>query len=154
RVIHALSQVKGAYSLIIGIENKLFLARDEFGLRPLVVGQIKDKWVIASETHALVKVGALLVREVKRGEIIRIDSGGLTVIKRGIEGRGNFCDFEWAYFERPDSLLPTHETPDDGRRPWEWLSISEFRERCGRILAQEAPIKNATFAVGNPDSGV
>src|SRR5207248_3137545 len=42
----------------------------------------------------------------------------------------------------------------DSRTPSRWLSISQFRERCGTILAKEMPIKNATFAVGNPDSGV
>lgn len=154
RVIHALSQVNGAYSLLIGIDGKLFVARDEMGIRPLILGQIKDKWIVASETHALVKAGAVILREVKRGEIIRIDANGISVIKRGIEGAGHFCDFEWAYFGRPDSLLPTHEQPDSGKHPSDWLSLSTFRERCGAIIASESPIPRATFVLGIPDSGM
>lgn len=154
RVIHALSQAKGAYSLMIGVENKLFVARDELGLRPLVIGQLKDKWIVASETHALDKIGAITVREVKKGEIIRIDTNGLSVIKRGVESSRHFCEFEWAYFSRPDSLLPTHEHPEDGIHPKDWLSVSNFRERCGIVLAEESPLPRATFVVGVPDSGI
>jgi len=154
RLISALSQVAGAYSLLIGIDGKLFVTRDEMGIRPLILGQIKDKWIVASETHALTKVGAVILREVKRGEIIRIDSSGMSVIKRGVEGSGHFCDFEWAYFGRPDSLLPTHEEEGTGRHPSDWLSISSFRERCGGILAREWPIPQASFVLGIPDSGM
>ncbi len=154
RVIQALSQVKGAYSLMIGIEDKLFVARDEHGIRPLVLGQLTDKYIVASETHALDKVGATVTREIKRGEIIKIDAGGVSVIKRGQGSGGHFCDFEWAYFGRPNSLLPTKENENDGRHPSSWLSLLAFREKCGEILASESPIKHADFVVGLPDSGI
>lgn len=154
RVVDALSKVNGAYSLMIGVGDKIFLARDEFGIRPLVLGKINGSWVAASETHALDKVGAKLLREVRRGEIIRIDENGISVIKHGIEGRGNFCDFEWAYFGRPDSSNPTHEIQNDGNKPSSWQTMYAFRERCGKIIAKEKPILNASFVVGLPDSGL
>ncbi len=155
RVIHALSQVDGAYSLMIGIKNKLFIARDRSGLRPLVIGQWKDKWIVASETHALSKIGAFIIREVKRGEIACIDSKGLTIIKHGeTSGTRHFCDFEWAYFGRPESLVPTHEKEDDSKNPENWLALSSFRERSGALIAKESPIYNASFAFGMPDSGM
>lgn len=155
RVIHALSQVNGAYSLMIGIKNKLFVARDAQGIRPLVIGQLKNRWIVASETHALDKVGAYIIREVKRGEITCIDSKGLTIIKHGEKERSShFCDFEWAYFGRPETLVNTNETEDDSKRPENWLAISSFRERCGAAIAKEFAIKNATFAFGMPDSGM
>lgn len=145
KIIKALSQVNGAYSLIIGIEDKLFVARDNLGIRPLIIGQKKDRWIVASESHALDKVGVRSQREVKRGEIIKIDKNGLTILSKGASSLGNFCDFEWAYFSRPDSVLSTGESS---------LSIGLFRERCGTVLAKEHPIKNATFVIGIPDSGI
>ncbi len=155
RVIHALSQVNGAYSLMIGIKNKLFIARDAQGIRPLVIGQLKNRWIVASETHALDKIGAYIIREVKRGEITCIDSKGLTIIKHGEKTKtSHFCDFEWAYFGRPETLVPTNEKEEDSKHPENWLAISSFRERCGAAIAREFAIKNATFAFGMPDSGM
>lgn len=155
RVIHALSQVNGAYSLMIGIRNKLFIARDAQGIRPLVIGQLKNRWIVASETHALDKVGAYVIREVKRGEITCIDSKGLTIIKHGEKSKtSHFCDFEWAYFGRPETLVSTNEHEDDSKHPDNWLAISSFRERCGEAIAKDVEIKNATFAFGMPDSGM
>lgn len=153
RISKALSDTKGAYSLIIGVKDALFVARDQFGIRPLIVGKIPNGWLVASETHAFDKVGAKVAREVKNGEILKITKKGLKIIKKGSD-RSHFCDFEWAYFSKPNSLLPTHEQKDEYKNPDSWLSITEFRERCGYIMAKEAPIAKATFVVGIPDSGV
>lgn len=145
KILKTLAEVNGAYSLIIGVEDKLFIARDHFGIRPLIISQKKDRWIIASETHALDKIGVKPQREVRRGEVIKIDKNGLTILAKGISSPGNFCDFEWAYFSRPDSVLSTGKSS---------FSIGIFRERCGIVLAKEFPIKNATFVIGIPDSGV
>ncbi len=154
KITKTVAQVHGAYSLIIGVNNSLYVCRDRFGLRPLVIGKLRSGWIVASETHALDKVGAALVRTVHRGEIIRIDSSGLTVVQKGMETKGHFCDFEWAYFSRPDSMLPTNESAEQHKPNGDWLSVGMFRARCGEQLASESPIKNATFAVGVPDSGI
>ena len=154
KITTALSQVKGAYSLIVGIDDTLYLARDNLGIRPLIIGRVKDKWVATSETHALDKIGAKVIRQLKRGELVKISKSGLKVIKQGAGGMGNFCDFEWAYFSRPDSLIPTYETTGVERQPQNWLSVARFRERCGAILAREKLIKKASFVVGAPDSGI
>lgn len=153
RVLKTLDNVKGAYSLAIGVEDKIFLARDPFGIRPLVLGKLGEGWMAASETLALDKVGVKIERAVKPGEVIRIDRNGLKVIREG-KGPGNFCDFEWAYFSRPDSLWPTNANDNDPDHPENWLSFYLFRERCGEILAKEKPIKNIDFVVGVPDSGL
>ncbi len=145
KVVNCLSQVKGAYSLIIGINNNMYLARDRFGIRPLIFGKLKNGWLAASETHAFSKVGATVVRQIGKGEILHIDKKKVTTIKKESKDKNHFCDFEWAYFSRPESRYPVDS---------EWLSVSHFRERTGMILAQEAPIKNATFVVGVPDSGI
>lgn len=155
KIVNALSHVKGAYSLIVGVGNNLYIARDPFGIRPLVIGQLeKGGWIAASETFALNKISVPVIREIKKGEIIRIDGQGITTIKKGSSNPGNFCDFEWAYFSRPNSIAPTRERPDDRENPDRWISYSKFRERCGEVLARETPIKNASFVVGVPDSGL
>ncbi len=154
KITKTITEVNGAYSLIIGIKDTLYVCRDRFGLRPLVIGKMASGWIIVSETHALDKVGAVLVRSVHRGEVVRIDTQGVTVLKKGSESQGHFCDFEWAYFSRPDSLLPTNEKAEHHKPNGDWLSVGMFRARCGRQLAIESPIKKATFAVGVPDSGI
>ena len=154
KLVRTLESVKGAYSLAIQIGPQLFLARDEFGLRPLMLGRTSDGWIAASETHALDKVNVRPVREIKKNEIARIDEQGLHTIREGVDGSG-LCAFELAYFSRPDSLKPTYDEESGiAEDPRNWRTISSFRHRCGEILAQEAPINNATFVVGVPDSGV
>lgn len=146
RIINTLSLMKGSYSLIIGVDNKLYFARDPFGIKPLVIGKTIDRnWVITSETHALDKAGAVIERWVKPGEIGRISEEGLKIIKESSSKRETFCDFEWAYFCRPDSLLQTEGKNEQ--------SVLEFRYRCGQIVAQENPM-TADLVIGVPDSGV
>lgn len=151
KILKTLDKVTGAYALLIGIGDSLYAARDPHGVRPLSIGKLRSKRIIASETHAFDKIGATVHRELKPGEVIKIGPNGVEVIRRGSKGAKHFCDFEWAYFSRPDSLLPPN---GEGDRPKEWLSVNHFREGCGEVLAQEFPMKNATFVVGIPDSGL
>jgi phosphoribosylamine--glycine ligase len=150
KVKNSIESSSGAFSLIIGVDNVLYLARDKFGIRPLVFGEFKGGWIAASETHALDKIGAKILREVKNGEIIRISKQGLKIIATGSSSKSHFCDFEWAYFSRPDSKYPI----DQNSNPDDWLSLNTFRERCGEALALRYPIQDATFVVGIPDSGI
>lgn len=154
KIVNCVAQVKGAFSLIIGTNNSIYLVRDKFGIRPLMFGKVKNSWLAASETHAFSKVGATIIRQVGRGEIVRIDKRGAVTIKKESNTRSHFCDFEWAYFSRPESRYPTSGDLGEDRQPAKWLSVSHFRERTGIILASEAPHKNATFVVGIPDSGI
>ncbi len=154
KVLSVFSHVNGAYSMAIGVDDMIFLARDQFGIRPFIIGRIADGWIAVSETHALDKLGINVEREIQKGEIIKIDKDGLHILKKGTEGKSYFCDFEWAYFSRPNSRLPTHETKNIDNNPDKWLSVSSFREKCGSIIAKEHPIPNASFVVGVPDSGI
>lgn len=152
KITSTLEKVSGAYSLIIGAGDSLYFARDFLGIRPLVLGKIGDGFIATSETHALDKVDASVIREIKRGEVVRIDRDGLKTIKEGIDGPGNFCDFEWDYFSRPDSSYPTDS--EDSLNPEQWKSVYAFREECGKELASEIFIPNASFVTGIADSGV
>ena len=151
KILKTIDMVTGAYALIIGIGDILYAARDPHGIRPLHIGVLKDKRIIASETHAFDKIGAKVQRELKHGEVVKVSSNGIDVIRRGSKKAKHFCDFEWAYFSRPDSLIAPNGESDT---PSQWLSVNHFRERCGALLAQESPVKHATFVVGIPDSGL
>lgn len=154
KILNTLDRVNGAYSLLIGTDDALFAARDNFGIRPMVIGRYHDGWAIVSETHALDKLEVETEREIKRGEVIKINKDGITTLRKGHDTAGNFCDLEWAYFSRPDSLNPMHDVSGDSRYSERWLSNLVFREKCGRALAKEHPIKNADFVMGVSDSGV
>jgi amidophosphoribosyltransferase len=154
RILKVLSFVKGAYSLMIGVGDDLYVCRDAHGMRPLFIGEIDDIKMIASETYALDKAGATFLREVSCGELIRFRKGEMTVITTNPDAKRHFCDFEWSYFARPDSrfsrqLNGTPETNEENL-----LSVHAFRERCGEIIADESPISHADFVVGVPDSGL
>lgn len=142
KLINCLKNVKGAYSLLIGSGEVLYAARDPIGIRPLFLGQdSENRWIIASETHAFAKIGAKVLREVNPGEILKFDRSGMHVLFQSEINNQHFCDFELAYFSRPDSRYAGG-------------TFAAFRERCGRLLAEKFTIKNASFVVGIPDSGI
>jgi amidophosphoribosyltransferase len=140
QVVDALSRVKGAYSIVFLTERKLMAARDPFGFRPLVLGRLKDAWVVASETCALDLIEAEFVREVEPGEFIVVDDAGLRSFRPWPETRKALCIFEYIYFARPDSELY-------GK------NVYEVRKALGRQLAREHAVP-CDVVIAVPDSGV
>ena len=140
RVIEALRTVDGAYSLVALSRRKLIGARDPLGVRPLVLGQIGDAWVLASETCALDIIGADFVRDVEPGEIVVIDDDGVHSHKPNPPTRRRFCIFEYIYFARPDSNV-------------EGKNVYEARKAIGAEMARETPV-DADLVIPVPDSGV
>jgi amidophosphoribosyltransferase len=139
-LVHALSRIQGAFSLVIMGENEIIGARDAFGFRPLSIGKLKDAYVLSSETCALDLIGAEFIRDVEPGEIVVIDQDGLRSIKPYVElNRKALCVFEFVYFARPDSNL-------------NGLNVSKARVRMGRELARLYPVE-ADLVVPVPDSG-
>ncbi len=140
KLIDALRQVEGAYSLVALWKGGLIGLRDPYGVRPLVLGKLGDAWVLASETCALDIIGARYVRDVEPGEVVAIDEKGLASHKPFPRPHPRPCIFEHVYFARPDSYL-------DG------MSVYAVRKRIGAELAREAPVE-ADIVVPVPDSGV
>jgi amidophosphoribosyltransferase len=136
----ALSQVEGAYSLVILTVDELYAVRDPRGFRPLCLGRLDGAWVLASETCAFDLIDAEYVREIEPGEMVRISRGGVESIRFAPAKQSRFCIFEHVYFSRPDSIV--------FGRP-----VNESRERLGRLLAQQHPVA-ADLVVPVPDSGV
>jgi len=140
RVISALRQVEGAYSLISMTKEGLVGVRDPLGVRPLQLGRLGDAWILASESCAFDIIGAEFVRDIEAGELVLIDEGGVHSHRPFPPARRRFCIFEFIYFARPDSIV-------------EGTSIYEARKRIGAELAREAPVE-ADVVIPVPDSGV
>ena len=140
KLIDTLFQIQGGYSLVLMTNKKLVGVRDPFGIRPLVIGKLKDSYIFASETCALDIVGATFVREVENGEIVIVENNKLNSIKPFPKQKPRPCVFEYIYFARPDSLIKNK-------------CAYEYRKRLGYELAKETDL-NADLVVPVPDSGV
>ena len=141
KIVDALRLVEGAYSLILMTPQGMIACRDPLGIRPLVMGQLGDATVFASETVALDVVGARFVRQVDPGEMIEVDFDGNVRTHRPFGQIGaRPCIFEHVYFSRPDSIFNNR-------------SVYESRKMIGVELAKEAPVE-ADLVVPVPDSGV
>ena len=140
RFIDALRRIEGGYALVALTNKKLIGARDPLGIRPLVIGDLNGKPVLASETCALDMIGARFVRDVAHGEVVVFDAAGVESMRPFPAAQARPCVFEYVYFARPDSVVNGHQ-------------IYDVRKRMGMRLAQEcAPIADVVVPV--PDSGV
>ncbi|MCB9779113.1 MAG: amidophosphoribosyltransferase [Alphaproteobacteria bacterium] len=140
RLVDALMQVEGAYSLVLLNQDTLVAVRDPHGFRPLVLGRRGDAWVVSSESCALDLIGGTLVREIEPGEMVIIDRDGVQTLRPFPRRVRKACVFEHIYFARPDSTV-------FGR------SVYETRLELGRLLAREHPVV-ADAVIPVPDSGV
>jgi len=140
RLIHALHQVEGAYSLVALANDMVIGVRDPLGVRPLVLGKLGTGHILTSETCALDIVGADFVRDVEAGEVVVLDRNGVHSMKPFSPAPRRFCVFEYIYFARPDSVI-------------EGTSVYDARKAIGAELAREAPVE-ADVVVPVPDSGV
>ena len=140
KLIDTLFQIQGGYSLVIMTNKKVIGVRDPFGIRPLVIGKLKESFILASETCALDIVGAKFLREVENGEIIIIENNMLKSFKPFPKQKERPCIFEYIYFARPDSII-------NGKCAY------EYRKNFGIQLAKETDIE-ADIVIPVPDSGV
>jgi amidophosphoribosyltransferase len=140
RVVDALREVEGAWSLVAVFDDGILGGRDALGVRPLVLGRLDGAWILASETCALDILGAEFVRDVEPGEIVVIDGGGVRSLRPFADEPRRFCIFEYVYFSRPDSVV-------------EGKGVYEVRKRIGAELARESGVP-ADVVVPVPDSGV
>ncbi len=139
KIVDAIFQIQGGYALVMLTQTSLVGVRDPFGIRPLVIGKLKNSYVLASETCALDIIGAKFIREVENGEIVLIENNELKSIKPFPPRKVRPCVFEYIYFARPDSML-------DGKTAY------EHRKNLGSELAKENDI-DSDIVVPVPDSG-
>jgi amidophosphoribosyltransferase len=144
-LVQTLAQCRGAYSIALLTPRRIYVARDPYGFRPLVLGRLDGAIVVSSETCAFDLIGADLIREVRPGEVIAIEQQGDTAATMRVvhhsEGRREArCIFEHVYFARPDSIVFGN-------------NVAEVRRRFGVQLAKEQPVE-ADVVIPVPDSGV
>ncbi len=132
-------QLKGAFCLVILTEDKLIGLRDAYGFHPLVLGRIKDSYVLASEDSALSLIEAQYIREVQPGEMIVIDKHNYHTKQLLSSPKKALCIFEQVYFARPDSNVFGE-------------NVAAIREKIGQRLAIEQPAE-ADIVISVPDSG-
>jgi amidophosphoribosyltransferase len=140
----ALLQIEGAFSLVCLAEDRIIVARDPYGFRPLAMGQMDLNghvcYVFASETCAFDLISAVYLCDVDPGEMVIVGPEGVTRERYSPERPRAQCVFEHVYFSRPDSIV--------FGRP-----VQQSREMLGRLLAREYPA-DADLVVPVPDSGV
>ncbi|MDD2680035.1 MAG: amidophosphoribosyltransferase [Candidatus Omnitrophica bacterium] len=139
-IIWSLAKLKGAYSLVLMLNDTLVGARDTFGWRPLCLGKLDGAYVLASETCALDLINAEYLRDIEPGEVVFIKKDSLESIKPFAETKHAFCIFEYIYFSRPDSNIFGH-------------NVYLVRKKLGAQLAKEFPAQ-ADMVMPIPDSGV
>lgn len=144
RVAEAVNQIKGAFGILIMTDNKIIAVRDPYGFRPLVLGKMENGWCVASESCAFDLVGAELVRDIKPGEMIIIDSDNAEprsmMWAEKLPEKTAHCIFEYVYFARNDSVIDEQ-------------SVYDARIQMGRELAKENPDIHPDIVISVPDSG-
>ncbi len=140
RFVDALRQIEGAYAFVCLSNKKLIGARDPLGIRPLVLGELDGRHILASETCALDIIGAKFVRDIENGEIVVISEEGVESHKPFPPQPQRPCIFEFIYFARPDSIV-------------QGKSVYQVRKNMGAELARESGVA-ADVVVPVPDSGV
>lgn len=140
-IVEGIEQLIGAYTFLILTEDKMYVAIDSRGIRPLSIGKLGDAYVVASETCAFSIVGATFEREVLPGELITISNEGLKSKRFALREPRRMCAMEYVYFSRPDSDL-------------NYVNVHTARKRMGIELAKEHPVHDADVVTGIPDSSI
>lgn len=144
RVAEAVMQIRGAYAMLFMTDNKIIAVRDPYGFRPLVLGKMENGWCVASESCAFDLVGAELVRDVKPGEMVVIDSDNAeprsVMWADKLPEKTAHCVFEYVYFARNDSIID--------KQP-----VYDARIQMGRELAKETQEIKPDIVISAPDSG-
>lgn len=140
-IASCLRLLEGAYCLVILFPDRILAIRDPLGFRPLCIGQFDTgSYVVASETCAFDVINAEYIRDVEPGEIVTIDSSGLssTRINPPNPNNGAACIFEHIYFADPASRIFGEK-------------VRDARERMGIELARKAPT-DADLVIAIPNS--
>lgn len=140
---HLMTEISGAYALVLLTPDQLIGVRDPLGIRPLCLGRLGESWLLASESCAIDAVGGDFIRDVRPGEIVTLSADGLRSnlsAAPGWQESSRLCLFEYVYFARPDSILDS-------------VPVQQVRFRSGCRLAEEQPAA-ADLVLGVPDSGL
>ncbi|MDO8841274.1 amidophosphoribosyltransferase, partial [Methanocalculus sp.] len=139
-IILCMQKLEGSYSVIAMLDGTIYAFRDPLGIKPLCIGKTDSGYMVASESVAMDALGAIFIRDLKPGELVRIDSNGISYRQVTRSSHSAFCIFEYVYFARSDSVI-------DG------VLVYDVRRKIGEMLHNEAPV-NAEMISPVPDSGM
>ena len=144
RIAESVKQIRGAFAILLMTDNKIIAVRDSYGFRPLVLGKMENGWCVASESCAFDLVGAEMVRDVKPGEMVIIDSDNAEPRSmmwcEKLPEKTAHCIFEYVYFARNDSVIDNQP-------------VYDARIQMGRELAKETKDIHPDIVISAPDSG-
>ena len=143
RLINLMMNVPAAYCLLILTPNALYAVRDRYGIRPLCIGQDGRNYYVSSESCAF-EDHINFVRDVKPGEIVRIDQNGIEQVFLHPTPQNSLCSFELLYFASEYSYI-------DG------LHIQNIRKNLGAILAKREnhlSYWSDYTVIGIPETGI
>lgn len=131
--------IVGPYCIgIVTKDGRVFAARGPLAIKPLIYGENERGYGVATESKGVKKMNMNIVRNLKPGEIIRVDESGVHSLGC-VEGRfgrmRKHCSFLWGYFSAPDSVI-------DG------IPVNVVRQRLAAILAERD--KGLDFDVVSP----
>lgn len=135
-----MKRMQGSYSVVMMIDGIIYAFRDPLGIKPFCIGKIEHGYLVASESVAVDALGGKLIRDMKPGELVRIDSNGIHCTQVAVAGKRAHCIFEYVYFARADSVI-------DG------VLVYDVRRKVGKKLHDEAPV-HADSVGALPDSGI
>lgn len=136
----ALAQLVGGFAFMLLTNDKMIIASDPHGLRPLTMGRLGDAYLFSSETCAFEVVGAESIRDILPGEMLVLDAEGLHEDRYAQPQRKALCAMEYIYFSRPDSDM-------------NGSNMHAARKRMGQVMAQESFV-DADVVTGVPDSSI
>ncbi|KQC05210.1 MAG: amidophosphoribosyltransferase [Methanoculleus sp. SDB] len=139
-VLHCMRILRGSYSVVILVEGVLYAFRDPLGIRPLCIGKTETGYVVCSESVAIDALNGTFIRDVKPGELVRLDADGISCRQIALCRHPAHCVFEYIYFARADSVV-------DGRL------VYDVRRRIGQALADADDIR-PDLVSPVPDSGI
>ncbi|MDU0297457.1 amidophosphoribosyltransferase [Paraclostridium sp. MRS3W1] len=134
-----IKKLDGGFSCVLLTKNELFAFRDPNGIRPLCIGKIKDDYIVCSESCVIDILDGEFVRDILPGEIVKIDTLGITTINTSSLCKCMTCSFEYIYFSRVDSFI-------DG------VNVYNTRFKSGVTLYNEHPV-DADVVISVPESG-
>ena len=138
-VHRCMEKLRGSYSVVMMIDGIIYAFRDPLGIKPFCIGKTEQGYMVASESVAVDALNGKFVRDVRPGELVRIDADGITCNQIAIAGKPAHCIFEYIYFARADAII-------DG------VLVYNVRRTIGQNLYDEAPVA-ADSVCSVPDSG-
>jgi amidophosphoribosyltransferase len=134
------NNIKGSCSIIILTEEGIIAARDQLGRTPIIIGKKDGAYAVSSESTSFPNLDYKTVRDVGPGEIVRITTSGIEVLRQPNQEM-QICSFLWVYYGFPTSV-------------YEGISVEKVRSREGYEMGVEDQDTIADSVCGIPDSGV